>query len=77
MYVKNNLKALFFVVHAWIFAQLIFSRYTFINFYFMMFTNVLMKYLARMFIHVHKSFHCRVSFKILFSMWLVILEKEL
>ena len=50
---------------------------TFINFYFMMFTKVLVKNLARMLIHVRKFFNCRLSFKMLFSMYLIIVEKEL
>ena len=36
-----------------------------IDLYFMMFTEVLMKDLARMLINVHKLFNCRVSFKML------------
>ena len=50
---------------------------TFIDFCFMIFTKVLTKYLAFMLIHVRKLFNCRVSFKILFSMWLVILGMNL
>ena len=48
---------------------------TFIDFYFMMFTEILMKDLARMLIHVRKLFNCRISFKKLFSMCIV--EKDL
>ena len=43
---------------------------TFINFRFM-FTQVLMKELAHMLIHVHKIFNCRASFEKLLSMCLV------
>ena len=49
----------------------------------MMFTEVLIlariliHVLARMLIHVRKLFNCRVPFKMLFSMWFLILEKEL
>ena len=50
---------------------------TFVEFCFMMFTQVLMKELARILIHVRKTFNCRASFKILFSMCLAIAEKEL
>ena len=58
---------MFFEVHAWI-LRLSFPG-TFIDFCFMIFTKLLMKYLALI--------NCRVSFKVLFSMWLVIVEKEL
>ena len=34
-------------------------------------------FIARRLIYVHKLFKCRVSFVMLFSMWFVILEKEL
>ena len=50
---------------------------TFVYFHFMMFTKVLMKELARILIHVRKIFNCRVSFKMLFLMYLVIAEKNL
>ena len=50
---------------------------TFIDFCFMMFTEVLMKNLAHMLIHVRKLFNCKVSFTMLFSMCLKIVEKEL
>ena len=50
---------------------------TFVSFFFMMFAQVLMKELARILIHVRKIFDCRMSSKILFSMCLAIVEKEL
>ena len=49
---------------------------TFIDFCFM-FTKVLMKDLASMLMHSRNIFNCRVSFKMLFSMFLVIVEEEL
>ena len=49
---------------------------TFIYFCFMMFTEDLMKGSVRMLIHVRKLFNCKVSFKMLFSMFHVILEKK-
>ena len=49
---------------------------TFIDFCFM-FIEVSMKDLARKLNHVRKIFNCRVSLKMLFSMCLVIIEKEL
>ena len=48
-----------------------------IDFCFMMFTEVLMTDLARMSIHVRRLLNGRVSFKMLISMCLVIVEKEL
>ena len=48
-----------------------------VDFRFMMFSKVLMKDLARILIHVHKIFNCRVSFKMLLSVCLVIPEKTL
>ena len=48
---------------------------TFAGFCSIMFTQVLMKELER--ILVRKTFNCRVSFKILLSMCLIIVEKEL
>ena len=42
-----------------------------------MFTEGLMKDVARKLIHVRKIFNCRVSFKMLFSMCLVFIGKEL
>ena len=55
---------------------------SFVGFRFMMFTQVLMKELACILIHVHKIFNCRVSFKmfmflVIVSMFLVIVEKEI
>ena len=50
---------------------------TFFDFRFMMFTKVLMKELARILIHVRKIFNCRVSFKMLLLMYLVIVKKRL
>ena len=50
---------------------------TYFDFRFMMFTQALMKELARMLIHVRKIFNCRVSFKMLLSMCVAIVEKEL
>ena len=41
-----------------------------------MFTQALMKDLARILIHVRKIFNFRVSFKILLSLYLSIVEKE-
>ena len=64
---RDLLRCMFFEVHAWIFVQRTSFR-QFIDFCFMMFAEVLMKDLARMWIHVHKIFNCRVSFKLLFSM---------
>ena len=52
-------------------------RDVFIDFCFTMFTEALMKDLTRMLIPVRKLFNCRVSFKTLFSMCLVIVEYEL
>ena len=50
---------------------------TFIVFCLILFTEVLIKDLARMLIHVRKIFNCRVYYKIMLSMCLVIVEKEL
>ena len=50
---------------------------TFVGFRFMLFTKVLMKELACIFIRVQKICNCRVSFKILLLMCLAILEKKL
>ena len=49
---------------------------TFIEFCFMIFTEVLIKDSARMLIHVRESFNCRVSFKMLLPMFLVNFEKK-
>ena len=49
----------------------------FFDFDFMMSSQVLMKGLRRMLIHVRKIFNCSVSFKMLLSMRLIIFEKEL
>ena len=49
---------------------------TFVDFCFMMFTEVLMEELAPILVHVRKIFNCRVSFKMLLSMYLSIIEKE-
>ena len=48
----------------------------FIDFRFMIFTEFLMKNLAPILIHVSKIFNCMVSFKMLLSMYLVIVENE-
>ena len=50
---------------------------TFVDFCFMLFTKVLMEELARILIHVHKIFNRRLSFNILLSMCLAIVEKKL
>ena len=50
---------------------------TFVDFRFMLFTKVLVKELARILIHVHKIFNCKVSFKILLLMCPAIIEKKL
>ena len=50
---------------------------TFVGFRFMLFTKVLMKELARILIHVHKTFNRRVPFKTLLLMYLAIVEKKL
>ena len=62
-------------VVAFFFAGDIFQG-TFVDFCYM-FSKVLMKKLARILIHVHKIVNRRVSFKMLLSMWLVIVEKKL
>ena len=49
---------------------------TFVDFRFMLFTEVSMKELAHILIHVHKIFNRRVSLKILLLMCLAILEKK-
>ena len=49
----------------------------FFDFDFMISSQVLMKDLTRMLIHVRKIFNCSVSFKMLLSMCLIIFEKEL
>ena len=51
---------------------------TFIDFCFMIFSKVLMKELANMLIHVHEIFSSvLLSFKILLSVYLVVVEEEL
>ena len=50
---------------------------TFVDFRFMMFTQALINKLAHISIHVLKIFNCRVSFKMLLSMHLEIVKKEL
>ena len=50
---------------------------TFLDYRFMMFTQVLMKELAHILIHVQKIFIFRVFFKVLLSMYLRTAEKEL
>ena len=50
---------------------------TFVDFRFMIFTQVLMKELAHFLIHIRKILNCRVFFKMLFPMHLAIVEKEL
>ena len=50
---------------------------TFVDFRFMLLTKVLMKELARILIHVHKTFNRRVSFKILLLMCPAIVDKNL
>ena len=42
---------------------------TFFDFRFMLFTKVLMKELARILIHVHKTFNHRVSFNVPRNCW--------
>ena len=59
------------------FAQLIFFQAPSSILVSVTFTEVLMKDLARMLIHVRKILNCRVSFKMLLSMCLVIIEKGL
>ena len=49
----------------------------FFDFDFMISSQVLMKDLTRMLIHVRKISNCSVSFKMLLSMCLIIFEKEL
>ena len=50
---------------------------TFVDFRFMMFAQVLMNVLERILTHVRKILNCRISFKMLLSRCLVIIEKEL
>ena len=50
---------------------------TFVDVRFMMFTEVLMKELARIWIDIHKIFNCRMSSKMQLSICLVIVEKKL
>ena len=52
-------------------------RDTCLDFCCMMFTQVLMKELARILIYVRKIFNCRMSFKMLLSMCLATLDREL
>ena len=52
-------------------------RVSFIVYCFIMFTQDLMEELTRIWIHIHITFNSRASFKILFSMCLLIVEKEL
>ena len=47
------------------------------NFLFTMFAQVLTKELECIFTNARKIFNCRVSFKILLSVCLIIVEKEL
>ena len=49
---------MFFQVHAWIFAQLIFFQGPLSIFVSVTFTEVLMKDLTRMLIHVRKNYSC-------------------
>ena len=78
---KNLIKisgAILFEVQARVFVQLItFQAISSIFIYFMMSSQVLMKQLTCTLIHVRKIFNCRVSFKMLLSMCLMIFEKEL
>ena len=60
------------------------SQGTFVDAFFVIFTKALMKELAPILIHVHKTFNLRVSFKMLlskqnvpFKMCLVTVEKKL
>ena len=50
---------------------------TFVNFWFMMFTQDLMRELARVLNHVPKIISCRVHFKVMFSLCFTCVEKEL
>ena len=68
--------AMFFEVRGRVFFVNDNFQSTFVDFCFMMFTKVLMKVLTRILIHVHKIFNCRISFKVLFSMCVAILDKE-
>ena len=68
---------MFFEVRGRIFFACDNFQSTSVDFCFMMFTQVLMKKLALILIHVLKIFNRRVSFKILLSMYLAIVEKEL
>ena len=54
------LGSMFFEVHTWIFVQLIFFE-VLSSIFFFMFTEVLMKDIARKLIHVRKIFNCSVS----------------
>ena len=49
---------------------------TFVDFRFMMFAKVLMKELVRTLIHAHKILNCRVRFKMLLLMYLVIVREK-
>ena len=69
--------AIFFEVRDRIFFVSDNVRGTFLGFRFMLFTNVLMKELARILIHVQLIFNRRVSFKMLLLMCRAILEKKL
>ena len=69
--------AIFFEVRDRIFFVSDNVRDTFLGFRFMLFTNVFMKELARILIHVHKIFNRRVSFKMLLLICRAILEKKL
>ena len=55
----------------------IFFQSTFVDFYFMIFTKVLMKELVRFLIHDHKIFNRKVPIKILFSICLVTVKKKI
>ena len=50
---------------------------TLVDFRFMMFAQVLMNVLERILTHVRKILNCRISFKMLLSRCLAIIEKEL
>ena len=68
---------MFFEVRARIFLATDNFQGTFVDFCFMMLTEILMKELAPILIHIRKIFNCRVSFKMLLPMYLAIVEKEL
>ena len=66
--------AMFFEVRGHIFFTNGSFQAAFVEFRFIMFTKVLMIELARILIHVYKTFKRRVSFKMPLSMYLVSVE---